>query len=516
MTDPGEPQRAAEGRRAARAAHGRPRQDRSGEARPGGAETPPGGFVAVVRRHPTAWLASVLAIVFVLLGTGAVFAGVAAGTAPAVTPSPTPTPTQTPEPPRPVPSTVPEASRLRTCSVDEVAKDPRLADFQGYVLRADTGEALFDRKGTVPARTGSVLKILTAAAALAELGPDHQLTTRVVAGPTPGSIVLVGGGDATITRLGPGQESFYRGAAKLGDLAAQAVSAWAAANPDQPITEVVLDATLWDPADRWDAAWKRSEQEIGYHSEVTALQVDGDRADPTRNTSPRSTDPIGRAGQFFVEALRAADTGGVVSGELAVTSGAAPSGAVQLAEVRSRPVSALVQQMLLVSDNTIAEMLARVTSRAMGLNGSAASLQQAIPGALETYGVDTAGLVIKDGSGLSEFNNVPPSYVAELMVKVIGGDQNLNVLYDGLPIAGQSGSLAARFTGENGVARGNVIAKTGWIDTAYSLGGVINAKDGTRLTFAFYAIGNVRDDAKLALDTLTTAVYSCGDNLSNL
>jgi D-alanyl-D-alanine carboxypeptidase/D-alanyl-D-alanine-endopeptidase (penicillin-binding protein 4) len=470
----------------------------------------------MVRAHPTAWLASAIAVVVLLLGTGAVFAGVAAGTPQAPTATPTPTPTATPEPVRPVPSAVPEASRLRTCSVNDLAKDPRLADFEGYVMRADTGEALFDRKGTVPARTGSVLKILTAAAALAELGPDHQLSTRVVAGPTPGSIVLVGGGDATITRLGPGQESFYRGAAKLGDLAAQAVSAWAAANPGQPITQVLLDATFWDPADRWDPAWKRSEQEIGYHSEVTALQVDGDRADPTRSTSPRSTDPIGRAGQFFVDALRAADTGGVISGGITVATGVAPSGATQLAEVRSRPVSDLIQQMLLVSDNTIAEMLARVTSKAMGLDGSAVSLQQAIPGALQAYEVDTAGIVIKDGSGLSEFNNVAPSYVAQLMVKVIGGEQNLHVLYDGLPIAGQSGSLAARFTGENGVARGSVIAKTGWIDTAYSLGGVINAKDGVRLTFAFYAIGNVRDDAKLALDTLATAVYNCGDNLSNI
>jgi D-alanyl-D-alanine carboxypeptidase/D-alanyl-D-alanine-endopeptidase (penicillin-binding protein 4) len=466
-----------------------------------------------VRKHPTAWLASVLGVVFVLLGTGAVFAGVAAGTVPA--PTQTPTPTATPEPPRTVPTAVPEASRLRTCSVDELAKDPRLAQFEGYVLREDTGEVLFDRDGTVPARTGSVLKILTAAAALAKLGPAYQLTTRVVSGPTPGSIVLVGGGDATLTRLGVGQESFYRGAAKLGDLASQAISAWAAANPGQPINQVLLDATYWDPGDRWDPAWKRSEQEIGYHSEVTALQVDGDRADPTRSTSPRSTDPIGRAGQFFVEALRAADTGGVVAPDLAVALGAATSDSIQLAEVRSQPVSALIQQMLLVSDNTIAEMLARVTSRVSGFDGSAASLQLAIPAALDVYGVDTDDLIIEDGSGLSEFNSVPPSYIAELMVEVISGRDNLNVLYDGLPVAGQSGSLAARFTGENGVARGNVIAKTGWIDTAYSLGGVINAKDGIRLTFAFYAIGDVSDDAKLALDTLATGVYKCGDNLSN-
>ena len=43
----------------------------------------------------------------------------------------------------------------------------------------------------------------------------------------------------------------------------------------------------------------------------------------------------------------------------------------------------------------------------------------------------------------------------------------------------------------------------------------IDAADGTKLTFAFYAIGPVRDDARAALDTLTTAVYACGDNLAN-
>jgi D-alanyl-D-alanine carboxypeptidase/D-alanyl-D-alanine-endopeptidase (penicillin-binding protein 4) len=508
VTNPGEP-RTGDGPRTTRST--------STEGAPIAAPAGPlDGLFTLVRKYPTVWLVSALAVTFVLLGTGAVFAGVAAGTEATAVQTPTATPTQTPEPPRPVPTALPEASRLRTCSVDELAKDPRLAQFAGQVLREDTGEVLFDRAGTTPARTGSVLKILTAAAALAQLGPAHQLTTRVVAGANPGSIVLVGGGDATLTRLGVGQESFYRGAAKLGDLAAQAISAWSAANPGQPINQLVLDATYWDAADRWDPAWKRSEQEIGYHSEVTALQVDGDRADPTRSTSPRSTDPVGRAGQFFVEALRAADTGGVLAGDLSVALGAAPANATQLAEVRSQPVSALIQQMLLVSDNTIAEMLARVTSKASGLDGSAASLQQAIPGALEVYGVDTAALTIKDGSGLSEFNSVPPAYIAQLMVEVISGAGDLNVLYDGLPVAGQSGSLASRFTGENGVARGSVIAKTGWIDTAYSLGGVINAEDGIRLTFAFYAIGNVRDDAKVALDTLAAGVYKCGDNLSNL
>jgi D-alanyl-D-alanine carboxypeptidase/D-alanyl-D-alanine-endopeptidase (penicillin-binding protein 4) len=123
-------------------------------------------------------------------------------------------------------------------------------------------------------------------------------------------------------------------------------------------------------------------------------------------------------------------------------------------------------------------------------------------------------LIIKDGSGLSEASGVPPEFVAKLMVKIKAGGQNLNAVYNSLPVSGTSGSLASRL---GGATRGHVIAKTGWIDTAYTLGGVIEAADGTVLTFAFYAIGNgIRDNAKGAIDTLVTSVFNCGDNLSNI
>ncbi len=85
---------------------------------------------------------------------------------------------------------------------------------------------LFDRSGDTPARTASVLKLLTAAAALATMGPDFQITTSVVQGSTPGSIVLIGRGDATLSALPPGAESVYRGAPKLADLAAATLAAY--------------------------------------------------------------------------------------------------------------------------------------------------------------------------------------------------------------------------------------------------------------------------------------------------
>jgi D-alanyl-D-alanine carboxypeptidase/D-alanyl-D-alanine-endopeptidase (penicillin-binding protein 4) len=252
----------------------------------------------------------------------------------------------------------------------------------------------------------------------------------------------------------------------------------------------------------------RSEQTIGYQSETTALQVDGDRDNPAKGTSPRSTDPIGRAGQWFKDVLPD-------SGSAALAQQAAPANAALLAEVYSQPISALINKALNISDNTTMEMLARITSKESGADGTFASLATAIPKSLGVYGIDTAGLVIRDGSGESGLNAVSPKYVSELMLQVRTRTAILGAIMDGLPVAGKSGSLAARFTGDNAAARGAVFAKTGWIDDGYTLSGIVNAADGTPLTFGFYALGKVKDNAKQALDTITTGAFRCGNNLSN-
>jgi serine-type D-Ala-D-Ala carboxypeptidase/endopeptidase (penicillin-binding protein 4) len=168
------------------------------------------------------------------------------------------------------------------------------------------------------------------------------------------------------------------------------------------------------------------------------------------------------------------------------------------------------------SDNTLAEMLARISSKVSGSDGSAASLTAVYQKALSgTYGLDASSIVIKDGSGESANNAVSPNLVAHLMVQVAAGDKGLGVLAQSLPVSGQTGTLAGRFTGANAVARGKIHAKTGWIDTANTLGGYIDAADGTRLTFAAYALGSSRAAALPALDSIATAFYNCGANLSN-
>src|SRR3712207_5604041 len=108
------------------------------------------------------------------------------------------------------------------------------------------------------------------------------------------------------------------------------------------------------------------------------------------------------------------------------------------------------------------------------------------------------------------------SYLTSLLIKVQNREGALWAVYDGLPISGRTGSLryADRFAGAASRADGAVHAKTGWIETGYTLAGTIDAADGTPLTFAIYALGNVRDNAKQAIDTWTAAVWDCGNNLA--
>lgn len=463
---------------------------------------------AVLGAHRLATAIGAGVLGLLTLGGGALAVGAAVRTPPAparVAPAAAAS-TPTAEP-RPSPDAVAAAVALRTCSVADLAADPRLAALQAQVVNAGTGEVLFDRGGSTPSRTASVMKVLTSAAALAVLGPDYRVTTTVVKGAEPGTAVLVGGGDVTLSRTPSGDEGVYPGAAHLDDLAAQVRAAWDADPSNPPLTRLVLDASYFG-GEEWQPSWNLKERDDGYMSNIAALMVDGDRDDPFSNTSFRSDDPVGRAGQAFADEL-----GGIGT----IERGTAPAGAAQLGAVSSPTVAQLVDKALVVSDNTVAEMLARLVAIETGAGNSFDAINAGVLQGLAGYGVDTSGIVIVDGSGLSDDNAVPPAYLTRLFQKIAAREGQLGVLLDGLPIAGERGSLSYddRFTGDNAVADGQVIAKTGWIDTGYTLAGVIHAADGTTLTFAIYALGDVSDDAKQAIDTLATGFYRCGAQLSN-
>ncbi|MDA8909512.1 D-alanyl-D-alanine carboxypeptidase/D-alanyl-D-alanine-endopeptidase [Pontimonas sp.] len=410
----------------------------------------------------------------------------------------------------------PQASvRFPTCSISSLLDDPRMDVFSGVVMDPWSGEVLFARASEDLLAPASVLKTVTAAAALSALGPDATFATTVRAGETSQSVVLVGGGDPTLRSRSGESESVYVQAPSLTELAEQtiaAVSAGLEEGTKVSITELIVDATLWDSGDNWDDSWAESARVKGFLSRVTALQVDGDRSNPAAAMSPRGNDPVTRAANTFVDALKAA---GNTARSVTIRYENPDSEGAVLARVESRPVQELVTYMLKESDNTLAEFLARHASLAEGLDGSQSSVGEALHQALEQYGVSAEGITIRDGSGLSAMNQVTPEYIAGILMEVFRSEGSIGFLAEALPIAGVDGSLDDRFGGENAVVTSRVQAKTGSISGTRSLAGFIKGVDDSDRVFAFFATGAVDDDARTALETVVAGVYSCGANLAD-
>src|SRR4051812_37803316 len=196
-----------------------------------------------------------------------------------------------------------------------------------------SGRLLVDRNRTLPQSPASTAKLATGAVALSELGPNTRLTTRVhLAG---GKLYLVGGGDPTLTRGSspPGKPA----AARLDDLAREVRAAGIREAP-----ALVGDASLFSGpalAPGWPSYYVGSE--IG---PISALTVDTGKS--AGAAAVHTSTPSLAATQALRDALGRA---GVRVGSVAL--GSLPPGGRVVAEVQSAPVSALVEQMLSLSDN---------------------------------------------------------------------------------------------------------------------------------------------------------------------
>ena len=402
------------------------------------------------------------------------------------------------------------------CTANKAMSQKTLGKFHAYVINVDTGEVLVDVLGKELTPSASVIKTLTAVAALQKLPPEYRAVTQVLATPSePSTLVLKGGGDFTLSRLGPGESSVYSKPPRIRNLAKEALEKIPV---DVPITKIILDDSFFS-GEAWNPDWPAKYRTLGYVSNITAIQADGDRVQPNRLISSysfrRGKDPVITVG----EALRASLGDRAVNAELVV--GKTPADAYVVSEVQSQDMRlSWLGHMLTHSDNTAAEFIARHAAKAAGLEGSIAGANKVIKQSLRQLGLKPKSLVIRDASGLSDENRVHSKLLAELMVKVAKAENGLGVLTEWMPIAGETGTLRYRFQGKSAIARGNVIAKTGYIPGLYGLSGIVNASDGSRLAFAVFARADsengisVTYTAQGAIDRVVTRFYSCGASLT--
>jgi serine-type D-Ala-D-Ala carboxypeptidase/endopeptidase (penicillin-binding protein 4) len=331
------------------------------------------------------------------------------------------------------------------------------------VVDLQTGRLVFAHNARLPLRPASNEKLGTTYAALTALGPSFRIETDVLGdgqstGTTwQGDLVLKGYGDPAL--------SF----AQLESLARQVAAAGI-----KHVSGRVLGDESWFDTRRTGLGWK-AQFYLHESPALSALIVNRGWTGRYETARPALT-----AARVFRSDLRRA--GVTVHGGAAL--GVAAAQAVQLADVESAPLAALVRHMDVYSDNFYAEMLLKEIGAVQGTGGSATAGLAVSRRLLAAAGVHLAGVRTVDGSGLSRLDRWTPAGLASLL-QTMWQDPDLRpYLVAALPLAGETGTLDHRM--RTGPARGLVRAKTGTTDNASSLSGFV----GDRFVFSILENGS--------------------------
>lgn len=411
-------------------------------------------------------------------------AALADATAPVTPPAPPASSTSTPRAPAPAAL----AKALRPL----LARNALGRGVRANVVDPATGAALFDAGARHAVAPASTAKLLTAAALLAVRPATYRIPTVVRAG-TGGTLVLVGGGDPTLTGAARGKPGAYPEAARISDLAAQLTG------EHLHVKRIVVDDSLFRGPDV-SPAWAREDVPSSYASAITAVMADGGRDTP--GAAIRSAQPDLAAGHELAAAL----------GEpgLPVRRASVGGGRV-VAQVASAPVAVLVEQMLQQSDNVIAECLARQVALAerepASFLGAATAIRRVVH---DRLGVPV-GRGMVDGSGLAATDRLAPATLTGVLTDAVKRAA-LRPVLAALPVAGWSGTLDGRYvSGRSRSAAGVVRAKTGTLTGVSTLAGVVHDASGAQLVFALMA-DHVRSTpaAEAALDDVAARLAGCG------
>ena len=378
--------------------------------------------------------------------------------------------------------------------------NPNLGDLSGRITDARTGNQIWEQRAGVPMQPASTNKVLTTAAAMLTLDRNARVTTTVQAADQtrmPGVIVLVGGGDPTLSAAPPSENTWYRGAARISDLADQVRKSGVKA------TAVQVDNSLFSGPDM-APGWDPDDIAGGDIAPIQSVMLDAGRTQPTTLESRRSPTPALDAGRALAVAL------GVDPARVTYAPG--PAGGRQLASVQSAPLMERLRQMMSASDNVMAETIGREVARATGRPSSFAGSVDAVINKLAGAKIDMTGASLVDSSGLSVANLLTATTLDGVVNAAAGPDQPaLRPMVDMLPVAGGSGTLSDRFLGADTTksSAGWLRAKTGSLTKTNSLAGIVTDASGRVLTFAFIS-NNAGISGRTAIDELAGILRNCG------
>ena len=298
-------------------------------------------------------------------------------------------------------------------------------------------------------RPASCEKVVTAVTALATLGGDYQMKTRMMLtgevrdSVLYGNVCVVGAMDPLLS-----QGEVYQLARGL-----------KAAGIDSLAGVICLDMTMKDQDELgWGWCWD-------------------DKAVPLRALTIDGRD------RFTSEFLSYLQSVGIRGASIdRVVQSPCPSSAFLFGEI-THNIDQLLDRMMKRSDNFFAESLfyqlaAQGGKRGAGRREAVSHVERLI----SEIGLTPAQYQIADGSGLSLYNYVSPELLVALLDYAWRNESVRSHLYPSLPVAGVDGTLERRMRGT--AAQGNVHAKTGTVEGISSLSGYCTSPEGHVLVFS--------------------------------
>lgn len=306
----------------------------------------------------------------------------------------------------------------------QLVKNNNLANPAVVVVDQSTGEVVFEKNSLVGRKPASVIKLLTGAAAYTYLSPSDSYTTSLWLGIDTKTVVIQGSLDPWTTFSTTQADKFKR--TSLGKFAYSAMTALGRANSGNYQGTTLYYSDL-------------------YPQDVAALKT------------------------YFKERNLA------ITLEKVTVTRAKELSAIEILTSTSPTLQVITDWMMTWSDNVLAERIARSAASAAGFTRDYSGVAKVFRKLMDSFGITTKNLVVKDGSGLSRENRVTAQQISQLLI-VIARDEKLKPLITGLPIGGVTGTLTERFVETAPSAIGLVRAKTGTLNGTTNLAGYVESE----------------------------------------
>ncbi|WP_432588076.1 D-alanyl-D-alanine carboxypeptidase/D-alanyl-D-alanine-endopeptidase [Streptomyces sp. HD1123-B1] len=453
-------------------------------------------------------------------------------------------------------------------AIDTILDDPSLKGGAAGVVVADAGSGavLYRHRPDDRLMPASNTKLLTSAAAMGVLGPDHRFRTDVLTDGTRrgrtlrGDLYLRGTGDPTLLAA-----DYERLAEAVADAGIRRVTG-----------RLVADDTRFDDQ-RVGRSWAADDESSYYAAQISALSVAPDTdydagsvivettpgarpgARPTVAVTPRTPyarvvnrattgaagsgstltverghgsniltlsgsvpagaaaakewvsvwEPTGHAAAVLADAL--ARHGVRVAGDTRLGR-ATPDGARPLAAHRSMPLKRLLVPFMKLSNNIHAEVLTKAIGYETAGRGTWTAGLAGVSDWLKKQGVDVGTLRQVDGSGLSRMDNVTAGHFTELLLSVRRQPWYAD-WYAALPVACDpdrliGGTLRTRMCGTP--AAGNARGKTGSLTGASALSGYVRDADGRELVYSVVLNNYLVPSVKRLEDAIVVTLAKSG------